>query len=40
MCSSKGECRCGKCACESGYAGDDCSCTDDNTPCIENGVNF
>ncbi|KAI1723377.1 integrin plexin domain-containing protein [Ditylenchus destructor] len=38
FCSGRGECDCGKCVCERGYSGDDCSCSDDPTPCTENQV--
>ncbi|VDK73085.1 unnamed protein product, partial [Litomosoides sigmodontis] len=38
MCTGQGECRCGKCHCEEGYAGDDCSCALDTSPCREGGV--
>jgi hypothetical protein len=38
MCSGQGVCECGKCVCEQGFTGDDCGCSDDPTPCTENGL--
>lgn len=38
LCAGQGECSCGECRCEEGFAGDDCSCNLDTTPCVEGGV--
>lgn len=38
LCSGQGECSCGKCRCEEGYTGDDCSCILETRTCMESGV--
>uniref|UniRef100_A0A183VCC5 EGF_2 domain-containing protein n=1 Tax=Toxocara canis TaxID=6265 RepID=A0A183VCC5_TOXCA len=38
LCAGQGECTCGECRCEEGFAGDDCSCNLDTTPCVEGGL--
>ena len=38
MCSGRGACECGRCLCELGWSGDDCGCSDDQSPCTVNGV--
>lgn len=40
LCSAHGHCECGKCACEAGFIGADCSCSEDPAPCTENTVSF
>ena len=34
MCGGQGECECGLCQCEPGWAGDACSCSASPSPCV------
>ena len=38
ICGGRGRCNCGRCDCETGFGGEDCSCSLDKRTCMEGNV--